>query len=108
MNWVGRWMIFFSSRRRHTRWNCDWSSDVCSSDLPCLVRGLDYYTRTTFEIVLNSASTPDLEGLALGGGGRYDGLIPMLGGRENTSAMGAAMGVERIVLAMKAANVMPP
>lgn len=75
---------------------------------PCLVRGLDYYTKTTFEIVLNSASTPDLEGLALGGGGRYDGLIPMLGGRENTSAMGAAMGVERLVLAMKAANVMPP
>src|SRR5438309_11802976 len=27
-------MFFFSSRRRHTRWNCDWSSDVCSSDLP--------------------------------------------------------------------------
>ena len=75
---------------------------------PCLVRGLDYYTKTTFEIVLNSASSPDLEGLALGGGGRYDGLIPILGGRENTSAMGAAMGVERIVLAMKAANVMPP
>src|SRR6266568_5930900 len=29
-NW---WVFFFSSRRRHTRWNCDWSSDVCSSDL---------------------------------------------------------------------------
>src|SRR6266481_8372771 len=28
-------VFFFSSRRRHTRWNCDWSSDVCSSDLPC-------------------------------------------------------------------------
>src|SRR5689334_25343940 len=28
--------FFFSSRRRHTRWNCDWSSDVCSSDLPRL------------------------------------------------------------------------
>src|SRR5689334_24624111 len=28
--------FFFSSRRRHTRWNCDWSSDVCSSDLACL------------------------------------------------------------------------
>src|SRR6266481_4944176 len=28
--------FFFSSRRRHTRWNCDWSSDVCSSDLGCL------------------------------------------------------------------------
>src|SRR6266568_7722775 len=27
------WLFFFSSRRRHTRWNCDWSSDVCSSDL---------------------------------------------------------------------------
>ncbi len=75
---------------------------------PCLVRGLDYYTKTTFEIVLNNTTSPELEGLALGGGGRYDGLIPMLGGRENTSAMGAAMGVERIVLAMKAMNVMPP
>src|SRR6266481_6371061 len=30
---VGRIYFFFSSRRRHTRWNCDWSSDVCSSDL---------------------------------------------------------------------------
>src|SRR5689334_24225927 len=29
-------LFFFSSRRRHTRWNCDWSSDVCSSDLPLL------------------------------------------------------------------------
>src|SRR5438309_5269050 len=28
-------LFFFSSRRRHTRWNCDWSSDVCSSDLQC-------------------------------------------------------------------------
>src|SRR5689334_23677380 len=28
-------LFFFSSRRRHTRWNCDWSSDVCSSDLGC-------------------------------------------------------------------------
>src|SRR5689334_24233271 len=31
--------FFFSSRRRHTRWNCDWSSDVCSSDLPRLAAG---------------------------------------------------------------------
>ena len=75
---------------------------------PYLVRGLDYYTKTTFEVVINNATSPELEGLALGGGGRYDGLIPMLGGRENTSAMGCAMGVERIILAMKAANVMPP
>src|SRR6267143_6011058 len=31
---VVEFFFFFSSRRRHTRWNCDWSSDVCSSDLP--------------------------------------------------------------------------
>src|SRR5689334_24426900 len=30
--------FFFSSRRRHTRWNCHWSSDVCSSDLPCRIK----------------------------------------------------------------------
>src|SRR6266568_6505510 len=33
--------LFFSSRRRHTRWNCDWSSDVCSSDLAIAVAGTD-------------------------------------------------------------------
>src|SRR5689334_24688092 len=33
-------VFFFSSRRRHTRWNCDWSSDVCSSDLPPQARPL--------------------------------------------------------------------
>src|SRR5689334_24416137 len=34
-----RALFFFSSRRRHTRWNCDWSSDVCSSDLDLRVLG---------------------------------------------------------------------
>src|SRR5438309_4079331 len=33
VDWGLRGLFFFSSRRRHTRWNCDWSSDVCSSDL---------------------------------------------------------------------------
>src|SRR5438309_4097168 len=33
-------LFFFSSRRRHTRWNCDWSSDVCSSDLQGMAAGL--------------------------------------------------------------------
>src|SRR2546430_6783969 len=32
--WLWYWFFFFSSRRRHTRFDCDWSSDVCSSDLP--------------------------------------------------------------------------
>src|SRR5712692_7322136 len=38
---VDRFVFFFSSRRRHTRWNCDWSSDVCSSDLSLFDRGID-------------------------------------------------------------------
>src|SRR5256886_6065625 len=37
---VGIVFFFFSSRRRHTRFDCDWSSDVCSSDLPWPTRGL--------------------------------------------------------------------
>src|SRR6266568_7890634 len=36
------WFFFFSSRRRHTRWNCDWSSDVCSSDLEFTIRGTHF------------------------------------------------------------------
>src|SRR5689334_23950641 len=40
------WRFFFSSRRRHTRWNCDWSSDVCSSDLSRERRGPGTVGRT--------------------------------------------------------------
>ena len=74
---------------------------------PFLVRGLDYYTKTVFELV---TSQPVVEGaaqLSLGGGGRYDGLIPLLGGREATGAVGAGIGIERVILAMKAANSLP-
>ena len=63
---------------------------------PYLVRGLDYYTRTVFEIFQSSGAG----GLALVGGGRYDKLIKLLGGKE-TPACGAAAGVERIVDLMK-------
>ncbi len=59
-----------------------------------LVRGLDYYSRTVFEIV-----EQDQEGKSQGslvGGGRYDGLVKVLGGKE-TPACGAAAGVERII-----------
>src|SRR6267143_4193801 len=43
--------FFFSSRSRHTRWNCDWSSDVCSSDLTCHVfaAGYDLRTKAAYE-----------------------------------------------------------
>ncbi len=64
---------------------------------PCLVRGLDYYTKTVFEIF--QGSEPDLKA-ALGGGGRYDNLVRLLGGK-NTAACGVACGVERIISLMK-------
>ncbi len=68
-----------------------------------LVRGLDYYTRTVFEI------QPEVEGAqsALGGGGRYDDLIEELGGKP-TPAIGFATGIERIVLNLKNQNVTIP
>ena len=62
---------------------------------PLLVRGLDYYTQTTFEIISNDIGAQD----ALLGGGRYDGLIKSLGGKD-TPAVGFAAGMERILLAI--------
>lgn len=59
-----------------------------------LVRGLDYYTHTTFEIISNSVGSQS----ALCGGGRYDLLIEQLGGKPSP-AVGFAAGVERILLA---------
>ena len=65
-----------------------------------LVRGLDYYTRTVFEL------QPEAEGSqsSLGGGGRYDDLIEELGGKS-TPAVGFAAGMERIILNLKEQNV---
>ena len=56
-----------------------------------LVRGLDYYTRTVFEVKSNSLGSQN----AILGGGRYDGLVEMLGGKP-TPAVGFALGVERL------------
>jgi len=68
-----------------------------------LVRGLDYYTRTVFEV------QPREEGgqSTLGGGGRYDDLIEELGGKP-TPAIGFAAGIERIILNLKKAGVSVP
>jgi histidyl-tRNA synthetase len=63
---------------------------------PTLVRGLDYYTRTIFSFVCDRLGAQS----EIGGGGRYDGLIEQLGGRERTPAVGWAAGIERIVLAL--------
>ncbi len=67
-----------------------------------LVRGLDYYNRNVFEFFLPQQE--DKKSLALGGGGRYDGLIKLLGGKE-TPAVGLALGVERIIGEMKKRGV---
>ena len=61
-----------------------------------IVRGLDYYTRTVFEVLVTSDQAGETKSLALGGGGRYDGLAEVLGGRP-TPAVGVALGVERLI-----------
>ncbi len=70
---------------------------------PLLVRGLDYYNRTTFEF-----AAPGLEAAqnAVGGGGRYDGLVEALGGPPEPG-VGFAIGVDRTLLACEAAGVLP-
>ena len=64
---------------------------------PRLVRGLDYYTRTTFEFVSGSLSQAQA---AVGGGGRYDGLAEVLGGPP-TPGIGFALGLDRILAAVR-------
>lgn len=68
---------------------------------PKLVRGLDYYTKTTFEIVSGSVGSQN----ALCGGGRYDLLIEQLGGKP-TPGVGFAAGIERILLACENENTL--
>lgn len=63
---------------------------------PQMVRGLDYYTRTTYEITSNALGAQD----ALCGGGRYDKLVETLGGKP-TPAVGFAAGIERLLLALE-------
>jgi len=80
---------------------------------PYIVRGLDYYNKTAFEIISSNDSSPDeapeegvsldakpSQQIAIGGGGRYDGLFELMGGRP-TPAVGMAFGVERVIEASK-------
>jgi len=66
---------------------------------PYLVRGLDYYTRTVFEVFSQDQEQGGSQ-VALGGGGRYDKLVKLLGGRD-IPGIGMAGGVERIINLMK-------
>ena len=70
---------------------------------PTLVRGLDYYTRTVFEMTSDELGAQS----GVGGGGRYDGLMEIIGGPA-TPGMGWAAGVERILLASPRPPVAPP
>ena len=64
---------------------------------PRMVRGLDYYTKTTFEFVHDGLGAQS----GIGGGGRYDGLMAQLGG-QNLSGIGFGLGVDRTMLALRA------
>ncbi len=79
------------------------AADVSYTVNPTIVRGLDYYTRTVFEFVTDSIGAQG----TVCGGGRYDGLIEELGGQP-TPALGFAMGIERLMLVMKAQGIELP
>ena len=67
-----------------------------------MVRGLDYYTKTTFEFVHDGLGAQS----GIGGGGRYDGLMEQLGGQA-LSGIGFGIGVDRTVLALQAEGIDP-
>ena len=77
--------------------------NITYTENPRLVRGLDYYTQTVFEFWDESTGAQN----AVGGGGRYDGLIELLGGQP-TPGVGFAGGMERIIWHMKEAGVEAP
>lgn len=70
---------------------------------PKIVRGLDYYTKTVFEIISNSIGAQG----TVCGGGRYDGLVEELGG-PSMSGIGFGMGIERLLLVMEASGAEIP
>ena len=76
------------------------AAGVAYEEDPTLVRGLDYYTRTVFEVETRDGNAQG----SIGGGGRYDGLVEIEGGRP-TPAVGFAVGFERIMIALENAGV---
>ncbi len=70
---------------------------------PFIVRGLDYYTRTVFEIIMDGQR----EGLALCGGGRYDGLVEEIGG-PSLPGVGFGIGIERIIMELQRREIPVP
>ena len=66
-----------------------------------IVRGLDYYKKTAFEIISNDIGSQS----TVCGGGRYDGLVEQLGGPKGVSGIGFALGAERLLLTMENNNI---
>lgn len=79
------------------------SADIEYSVNPHIVRGLDYYTRTVFEFVSGDIGAQS----TVCGGGRYDGLISLMGGKP-TPSLGFAMGIERLMMVLKSQNTELP
>ena len=77
------------------------SANVRFEIAPEIVRGLDYYTETVFEIV-----SPSLPGLSIAGGGRYDDLVREIGGPP-TPAAGFGIGIERVILCLEELGALP-
>jgi len=75
------------------------ATDVAYTLVPTLVRGLDYYTRTTWEFV----GPMENENSTISGGGRYDGLVEEIGG-PSTPGVGFGAGLERLIIAMEEAG----
>ena len=69
-----------------------------------LVRGLDYYMRTTFEVTATGLGSQD----AVCGGGRYDGLVELLGGPAGTKGIGFAIGTDRVILSLEQGSEAKP
>ena len=66
-----------------------------------IVRGLDYYKKTAFEIISNDIGSQS----TVCGGGRYDGLVEQLGGPKDVSGIGFGLGVERLLLTLENNNI---
>ena len=78
------------------------AAGVAYEEDPTLVRGLDYYTRTVFEVETRDGNAQG----SIGGGGRYDGLIEEIGGKP-TPAVGFVTGLERVLLALEKQGLIP-
>lgn len=91
--------VLSDQSREHHEAVCEYLNalGIAFEDAPRLVRGLDYYTRTTFEFVHDGLGAQS----AIGGGGRYDRLMAELGGQQ-LSGIGYGLGVDRTLLACAA------